>query len=473
MFKRTVVILIILCIMPVFALSAVKTVLDHSSLTPSNGSLINNSRPSISAEYVDEGIGVSPGESRLYLDGQDVTSSSQASQNKITFVPSNALADGSHKVKLDVVDRAGNVDTVTWSFTIHTQPPKIKITSHNPGQFVNRSPALISGTVDNPRARIVVNGIAAFVEKGSFAAKVSLVDGNNTISAVATDSFGNTGSDSITLVVDTKPPIVDITAPSANSVINSKTVTVTGTVSKGIASVTINTQAGGEGVKAEISSGSFTAKDVKLSEGTNTIMIKAVCLAGNTGTAYVRVTVDSVPPRITITAPRDMKVENRKIITVTGTVDDPTAMVRINNTPVQASRGLFALSSANLTEGNNTITATAVDRAGNQAKPASVTILLDTTPPSSPSLNALPSVTRTPALPVSGSAEPGAKVELFVNSASKGAVKADDKGSFQFTINLSEGNSALTAIAYDVSGNASAPSAVSNVFLDTKPPKIL
>jgi len=38
---------------------------------------------------------------------------------------------------------------------------------------------------------------------------------------------------------------------------------------------------------------------------------------------------------------------------------------------------------------------------------------------------------------------------------------------------MTEGNNGITAIAYDEPGNASAPSQVLNVFLDTKAPKIL
>jgi hypothetical protein len=443
------------------------------SLNPAEGSLINNPRPTISAEYVDEGIGVSPSDSRLFIDGADVTPAAQLSANKISYVPPAPLADGAHKVKLEVVDRAGNASSVFWSFTIHTQAPKIKITSHTPNQFVNRTPITVSGTVDNPRARIVVNGISAYSEKGAFSAKVNLVEGNNTITAVATDVFGNSGSDAVVIVVDTKPPVIEITSPTGAGLINTRTVTVSGIADKNTASVTIGAGRNNPGVPAAVNPGSFTAKDVTLEEGQNTIVARAVSLAGNTGTATVRVTVDSIPPRIAISVPRDQTVTNKKMITVSGSLDDPTAMVKVNNTPVQVERGAFTLSSVNLTEGSNTITAIAADRAGNQAKSASVVVVLDTTPPSAPTIGPLPPVTRNAQLTVAGAAEPGAQVELFVNSGPKGKAKADEKGAFAIRIALTEGNNALTAVAFDAIGNASASSSAVNVFLDTKPPKIL
>jgi hypothetical protein len=60
-----------------------------------------------------------------------------------------------------------------------------------------------------------------------------------------------------------------------------------------------------------------------------------------------------------------------------------------------------------------------------------------------------------------------------MNSRSKGAVKADEKGLFSLKASLIEGNNVFTAVATDSAGNVSAPSSAVNVFLDTTPPKVL
>lgn len=490
MVRRTALILaVILCFSAGFALSADKkpvgppkraavdkrppVVNISSSLVPASGGLINNSRPTISVEYVDEGIGVSTTDTKLYVDEQDVSSSAQITSNKTIYTPADPLADGTHKIKLNVTDKAGNASTIQWSFAIRTQPPQVKITSHKPNQFVNKSPVVVSGTVNDPRARIVVNGINASVTGSAFTARVNLVEGNNVITATATDVFGNTGNDAVTIIVDTKPPMVDITSPAAGTLINTRLVTVTGITDKNTGSVTVSTRGGAESTPAVLTSGSFTARDVKLQEGPNIISVRALSQAGNAGTASIRVTVDSAAPKLAITAPRDMTVTSRKMIAVSGRVDKPSAIVKVNNTPVHVSGGVFTLSSLNLSEGNNVILVTAVDRAGNEAKQAVVTVVLDTTPPTPPSLNPLPPLTRNSPVIVTGSTEPGAKVEIFVNSTVQGSVKADEKGAFSYKIGLTEGNNAISAVAYDGPGNASASSTVVNVFMDTKPPRIL
>ena len=93
---------------------------------PANGGLINNSKPAISVEYADEGIGVSTADSKLYVDEQDVTASAQITSNKTTYAPADPLADGAHKIKLTVMDKAGNASTIQRSFTTRTQPPQDK-----------------------------------------------------------------------------------------------------------------------------------------------------------------------------------------------------------------------------------------------------------------------------------------------------------------------------------------------------------
>ena len=68
-----------------------------------------------------------------------------------------------------------------------------------------------------------------------------------------------------------------------------------------------------------------------------------------------------------------------RTITVTGTVDDPSASVTVNGVTATISGGTFS-AGLTLSEGANTITATSTDAAGNTAS-ASVMVTLDTAPP--------------------------------------------------------------------------------------------
>jgi uncharacterized membrane protein len=168
-----------------------------------------------------------------------------------------------------------------------------------------------------------------------------------------------------------------------------------------------------------------------------------------------------------------MAMTNKKTISVSGMVDDPTAVAEVNNTPVQVSKGTFTLSSVSLAEGENAITATAVDSAGNRAKSSIIIVVLKTSRPEPPCFVDLPSATRHAAVIVHGTAEPGSQVEIFRNNRSTGSVRANENGLFSLKTTLAEGNNVFTAVAADTVGNVSAPSSNSSVFLDTKPPRIL
>ena len=148
-------------------------------------------------------------------------------------------------------------------------------------------------------------------------------------------------------------------------------------------------------------------------------------------------------------------------------------MVEVNSTPVQVVKGTFTLSGVSLAEGENAITATAVDPAGNRAKAAMIIVVVKTVRPAPPSFDELPPTTRLAAVIVHGTAEPGTQVEIFMNNRSTGSVRADDSGLFSLKTTLIEGKNVFTAVATDAVGNASAPSAVLNIILDTKPPRIL
>jgi hypothetical protein len=226
-------------------------------------------------------------------------------------------------------------------------------------------------------------------------------------------------------------------------------------------------------VPAETDNGVFTAKGVKLREGPNIITAKAIGSSGNVGTSTIKITVDTTPPNIAITVPRNPAMTNKKTISVSGTVDDPAAVVMVNNTPVQVSKGMFTLSSVSLAEGENAITATAIDPAGNRSKSAIIVVVLKTSRPSTPCFTEMPSATRNGAVIVRGTADPGSQVEIFLNNRSMGSVRADVNGLFSVKTALTEGKNTFIAVATDPVGNVSEPSAPLSEFLDTKPPRIL
>ena len=170
----------------------------------------------------------------------------------------------------------GETSAVIVGGTLST--PTIKIVMPPPGSPCSSTEA----------DTVVVNGVAASLQGGTFTAGgVPIVEGNNTITAVATSSAGDAGTSSITVVRDTSPPIVIIESPAGNQIVTGSTVqivglvndVVTGTVSAANCQVAISGRAAS--VTAEVNNRTFITPDFPLVPGPNIITAVATDAAGN------------------------------------------------------------------------------------------------------------------------------------------------------------------------------------------------
>mgnify|MGYP001597380696 CR=1 FL=1 len=80
----------------------------------------------------------------------------------------------------------------------------------------------VKGTVDDSTGTVTVNGTTAMVSNGAFSVEVTLSEGNNTIMATAMDAAGNTATTSVTVALDTAPPVITIISPTDGQVLGAK-----------------------------------------------------------------------------------------------------------------------------------------------------------------------------------------------------------------------------------------------------------
>ncbi len=142
-------------------------------------------------------------------------------------------------------------------------------------------------------------------------------------------------------------------------------------------------------------------------------------------------------------------------------------------------------------EGNMTVdvgTGAAIDANGNPSTAATQSVqAVDTLAPAAPVISAIADdngssnsdgITNDDTLIVSGTAEAGASVELFLDGASVDTVTADGSGNWSVDINaamgaLPEATYALTAQATDVNGNVGALSGATSITIDTTNPTVV
>ncbi|MBR9911256.1 MAG: hypothetical protein GYB33_12985 [Gammaproteobacteria bacterium] len=244
---------------------------------------INPNVEEIAGNDVDENCDgfVDPGEPDPDdLDGDGFASAEDCDDNDAAINPG---ADSIPNNGIDE-DCDGLDPIVAASLAVRITSPKSLIT-------VGASPLAITGTLDDPSAALTVNGVVVTADaEGNFSANVALQEGHNSVVARAVKD-GTQVTDSIAVSLDLTEPQVTIESHSDGQKVFTDKITVTGlindivrgTIEASQASVTVN------GVQAAISNRSYSAKNIPLQVGSNSIEVLGVDQVGNVGRRQIAV----------------------------------------------------------------------------------------------------------------------------------------------------------------------------------------
>ena len=208
-------------------------------------------------------------------------------------------------------------------------------------------------------------------------ASLNLGEGPHVLQAQVRDRAGNASTASSSLAVDSVPPSVTITQPSAGLITSDSSVRLSGAASD---TSPFAVRVGG--AEATVADGRFGA-DVGLpAEGSNTLSVTARDQAGNETTVDVSVTADRMPPQLTIVSPAaDDELVANLPFSVQSEVNDLTAVsVTIDGVPANFVGNTWSGSIDAAPDGTHTVTVVATDSAGNQTTQTRG-FVLDTTAP--------------------------------------------------------------------------------------------
>lgn len=247
---------------------------------------------------------------------------------------------------------------------------------------------------------------------------------------------------------DSTPPVIDITSPADGVITSAVEIQVDGTIQdRTTTRVTLN------GVEAGVTNNdSFGALVPLTVEGENVIVALATDAAGNQAGDTIRIIRDSEVPVLLVGEPADGLITNADSVTVTGSVQDLTEVsVAVNGIPVTVDPAGSFSTKVSLAEGDNFITVSATDAAGNGT---SLTRLVtrDTAPPSLTVSEPVDGATTTSdSITVSGTATDATPLTVTVNSTDF-PVATD--GSFTGKTALVDGENAIHVTATDAAGNS-------------------
>lgn len=279
---------------------------------------------------------------------------------------------------------------------------------------------------------------------GQWSAPLTLVEGNHTVNATARDPAGNTGTASVTVVVDTRPPSLNLSQPAFN-ITNTTRVPLKGTTENG-AEVTIEVD--GNRTVLPNSGGLFEGAVNLTREGPNRLFVEARDRAGNRAGVERIIVLDTAAPNITILSPAGGTQTNQPSVTVTGRAEPGMALVAGGNATVADAGGNFSVEVQlpGFVEGPYTITVEGADVAGNTGR-ASVMLVLDHIAPVV-TLQSMPKFTNGYTLLIEGRASETATVTVNGESAA-----VAPSGNFSLLVSLIEGQNRVVVVSADAAGN--------------------
>jgi len=285
---------------------------------------------------------------------------------------------------------------------------------------------------------------------------------------------------SILFAIDDTPPAAPVVShPSDGQTISDQIVVVQGSAEPG-ARLTVLENDEVLALGRADTAGSFV---VELPYGNedgveHAIIVHAVDKAGNTSPESGTITFlhDSMVHPPLITAPTDGAILNTSAVTMTGTAKPGSTVSIAEGSSIQPAgtadnQGRW---SATLTfaEGAHVVTASSFDGRETDGPSLSRTFTVDLTAPGAP-IVATPvegDFVSSPAVEVSGTAEPMSTIRVRDNGSLRATVAANHSGEWSASIQFTDGPRSLSITATDVAGNTGAPAARSFTVDTIAPP---
>jgi hypothetical protein len=303
----------------------------------------------------------------------------------------------------------------------------------------------------------------------------TVLNGPYTLTAVARDAAGNSTTSvgvAVTVNNDTELPTVNLTAPAAGTIAGTVAVTADAADNVGVTGVQFLLNGANLGSEDLTSPYSLNWNTTNTADGNYTLTARVRDAAGNTQTSSAVIVnilnhpPDNEFPLVSITAPAAGEVSGT--INISAGASDNVGVTSVEFFLDGISIGIDAtapysvsLNTENVTNNNYTLTAKALDGAGNSTTSAGVAITVNNLPDAeSPTVEitqpAGGTIAGTVNLVAAANDNVGvAGVQFLLDDVNLGSEKLTSPYTFSWnTVGLSNGNHTIVAVARDAAGNS-------------------
>jgi len=238
---------------------------------------------------------------------QDATLTATGGSCVLTLVPGERM----DQVRVVAVDTNGNATTVDVPFQLDNVPPGVTITAPQANVFANAAvpvTVVTTGGATQVSARFGTAGPVALAGGPSWSGTVPIPAHDylpETLTVEARDAFGNVGTATVVVGVDTVPPVISFTAPTQNQKFNlaalagGTDVTASWTVSD------LDPNAHTINVNGAASAASSVMVATSSTDNPQSYVVTVIAAdrAGNNTTAHVDFSVDRVAPTLVTWTP--------------------------------------------------------------------------------------------------------------------------------------------------------------------------
>ncbi|NDJ58739.1 hypothetical protein GWD52_17440 [Enterobacteriaceae bacterium 4M9] len=483
----------------------------------------------------------------IWDNGEKVGSTTVDENGNWTWTPEEPLTEGEHNLSTTETDEAGNTSEPSpgINIVVDTTAPETPAAPGATDDVGSKTGGLKDGeATDDTQPELTGKGEPGSTidiwdngekvgsttvdENGnwSWTPEEPLTEGEHKLSTTETDEAGNTSEPSpdLTIIVDTTAPQTPA-APGATDNVGD----ITGALKDGDVTDDTQPELNGKGEPGNVVDiwdngekiGSTTVDEngnwswtpeKPLTEGEHKLSTTETDEAGNTSAPSpdITLTVDTTAPdakALAITGVNDTVGEitgniadggktddSRPTISGTGTAGDTIVLYttdssgkhEIGRATVDANGKWSIQPESPLLAGNNVLSATEVDAAGNSTTSKDYAVTLFVEGPSAPSIGSIVDnegpitgalqkgdVTDDNTPTISGSSDAGALIRIYDNGALIGSTIADENGNWSYTPGtaLKDGDHSLSVTATDSVGQTSEHGGEFNFSIDTAAPE--